>query len=520
MFHNVKRIGVVAAAVLAVAAFTGVACTSTDNEEVDRLSALVSQRDAQIIDLQADLNEHTEGSMVIQVGNPNAEAPSGAAPSGWATEWSELMGIKLLQTFDSSGPALWDPAEHPLVYVASEGPGYGGLTTSTVALPGYQVIDAYTHEILAAPHYDIGGIATEDAEFHDVQGAYFEPHGTGVSGDGKYVYVPTAAGSSFSGSAEAGRVLVIEAKTGKLAQLLQVPSRPHHIKAFVDSEGNDRVLIYSWNWGAYILDPADDNRVVGGVPNDKLMGRGYLAFVDPSGRWLFYTVRPPRDVESEGSVAIIDTTDWSYVRNIGVEDSSPIFVTFDGFGKTAYVTGGHESIVAKIDMSAEDPGDWERVAFARAGTEGPYGLNLNWEDDQIITIGKGEGSHNKGITVGLVDPRMVGSARPNGEVYTGCLRADHAIIHPDPEMNELWISCNSSFETIIFDLSKSETRSSFGPDDYVKARIPSPNGGSTHNGAFVQYNVDWTGRVLADQNGLHGTAREAKQALLEAAGSS
>ena len=511
-------------ALLGLVTVGGAACSTetpaADTGEVDRLSSLVSQKDSEIQTLRAEVaaaGEHSDAVVnVVQVGNPEAVAPAGAAPSGWDTEWSELIGLKLLQTFDSSGPALWDPAEHPLVYVASEGPGYGGLLNSTVALPGYQVIDANTHEVLAAQQYDIGGVAKEDAAFHDVQGAYFEPHGTGVSPDGKYVYVPTAKGTSFSGASTAGRILVIEARTGKLHQVIQVPSRPHHIKAFVDSEGNDRVLIYSWNWGAYVLDPMDENRVVGAVPNGLLRGNGYLAFVDPSGRWLFYGVRPPSGVKGSGSVAVIDTQTWQYVRSIDVHDPSPIFVAFDGFGKTAYVTGGHESIVAKIDMSGEDPADWSLVSTARAGTEGPYGLNLSWMDDLIVTIGKGEGSHNKGITVGLVDPRMVGSARPNGEVYTGCLRADHAILHPDPAKNELWISCNSSFETVILDMSTKETRSS-APGEWVKGRIPSPNGGSTHNGAFVLYNADWTGRVQADQNGMHDAALATKRAMLTAA---
>ena len=130
-------------------------------------------------------------------------------------------------------------------------------------------------------------------------------------------------------------MLVIDARTGLLSQILQVPGRPHHIKSFVDSKGNDRVLAYSWNWGAYIFDPKDDNRVVGAVPNSILNGRGYLAFVDPSGRWLYYTVRPPRGVESQGTVAIIDTETWEYVRNIGIEDPSPIFVAFSADGSPA-----------------------------------------------------------------------------------------------------------------------------------------------------------------------------------------
>ncbi len=71
---------------------------------------------------------------VVQVANPEAQAPAGAAPSGWDTEWSVMMGVKLLQTFEPTGSELFDPAKHPLVYYASEGPGYGGLLASGVTL--------------------------------------------------------------------------------------------------------------------------------------------------------------------------------------------------------------------------------------------------------------------------------------------------------------------------------------------------------------------------------------------------
>ncbi len=494
-----------------------------DQAELDAVQQQLTAAQQELTAAQREVAEHKAAEpttqTIVQVGQPVGQAAPPAAPSGWDTEFSQLMGVKLLETFDSNGPQLFDPVAHPVVYMASEGPGYGGLTAADVTLPGYQVIDAKTKEVLAAPHFNIGPSAAENKDTHDVTGQFFEPHGLGVSPDGQFVYIPTAAGTSFGGAPEAGRMIVVNATTGRIAQVLQVPGRPHHIKSFVDSQGNDRVLAYSWNWGAYIFDPKDQNRVVGAVPNGILNGRGYLAFVDPSGKWLFYTVRPPRGVEAQGTVAVVNTETWEKEVSIGIKDSSPIFVAFDARGETAYVTGGHESIVAKIDMSEEEPGDWEMVKFARAGTEGPYGLNLNWTDDLIVTIGKGEGSHNKGITVGLVDPRMIGSARPLGEVFTGCLRADHGILNPDPEANELWISCNSSFETVVFDLSKSETRGEFSPSGYVKQRIPSPNGGSTHNGAFVQYSPDFTGEVLADQNGLHGTALQTKIELVNRAAS-
>jgi hypothetical protein len=68
----------------------------------------------------------------------------------------------------------------------------------------------------------------------------------------------------------------------------------------------------------------------------------------------------------------------------------------------------------------------------------------------------------------------------------------------------LWITCNSSFEVVIFDLDQNK----------VTARLPMPNGGSTHSGAFVQYD-GWKGEVVSDQNGLQGSALAVKRRLLE-----
>ena len=50
----------------------------------------------------------------------------------------------------------------------------------------------------------------------------------------------------------------------------------------------------------------------------------------------------------------------------------------------------------------------------------------------------------------------------------------------------------------------------------VSARIPMPHGGSTHSGAFVQYNNGWSGpgETVSDQNGLQGSALETKRKLL------
>ena len=61
---------------------------------------------------------------VVLAGTAMADAPRKATDrqkERWATEWSEKVGVELEYQFDSSGPALWDPAEHPTVFITNRG---------------------------------------------------------------------------------------------------------------------------------------------------------------------------------------------------------------------------------------------------------------------------------------------------------------------------------------------------------------------------------------------------------------
>ncbi len=100
----------------------------------------------------------------------------------------------------------------------------------------------------------------------------------------------------------------------------------------------------------------------------------------------------------------------------------------------------------------------------------------------------------------------VPGSRSMNQFYTACIRGDHGTLHPDPEANELWISCNASFEVAIFDLDLQE----------VTARVPMPNGGSTHSGAFVHYPDGWNadGETQSDQSGLWGSALQKKRDIV------
>lgn len=65
--------------------------------------------------------------------------------------------------------------------------------------------------------------------------------------------------------------------------------------------------------------------------------------------------------------------------------------------------------------------------------------------------------------------------------------------------------CNASQEIVVVD-TKSYV---------VKSRIPMSNQGAVHGGVFVSYTQraggSIVGEVVSDQNGLHGSAREARR---------
>lgn len=438
----------------------------------------------------------TEPKTIIQVAQPVAGTPSPPPVTGWETAAARKVGIKLLQTFDSSGPAAWDAKKHPMVFIISNGPGYGGLPSAKVKLPGLTIIDATTKEVIASQWYDLK-IGQAGAEFASSN----EPHSLGVSSDGKWIYLPTA--DPAQPADDRGRLLVIDARTLKLHQVIGTQRLPHHSKVLHPRDGRNLMLVYDFGGsGIYILDVNNDNKVVAAITDQDIGGRRYLAFPDPKHETIWATIRPGSGVKANGWVSVISTKDWKEKKTYTVGES-PIWVTFTADGKFAYVDNGHDDTYTKIDVVKG-----EEIGEARSGGHGPYGMALTWDEKELWFINKGEGSHNRGKTVSYVDPIAMG--RPKDEFYTGGIRGDHIYLHPDPKVNEFWLTMNSSFEVVVFDPVKKA----------VKTRIPMPNGGSTHSGAFVQYTVDssgaWKGEVLYDHGGAHG-ATLAKRAELAAA---
>lgn len=418
---------------------------------------------------------------VVQAGNLQP-APPGAQLADWDTPESLRGGLRLLATYDSSGPNAWDPIAHPVVYFTSEGKGYGHRPSATNQLPGVQVIDAYSKRVIASRLYDLGNEVV------------FQPHGLGVSPDGRWIYI------GFSDRVAETRetrnlILVINAQTLKLHMLLSHPvKRLHHIGGFTDWMGRDRVVL-DLGFGAdggphFVLDPKDNNRVVRAITYDdiRIMGHPYTA-PDPTGKFLYVSMGAPWIREAPFYAAGIakfnlETGAVTVIEEVG---NHPIGIAHTSDGKYTYVADGTNSLVFKIDNEQNAV-----VGKTSAGVAGPYGLRLNWDETELYVMGKGEGSHNVGGAVGVIDTKIFRPTQKfNQPINTGGAIIDHGILHPDPNVNELWISSAGTFETIVLDLNTYT----------VKARIPSPNGGDTHSGAFVRYNPDFTGELLIDMLG-------------------
>ena len=462
--------------------------TKNPNEQGERqLQALLAKlrdRENLIAHLQRQLKSLAP-SLVIQAGQLQP-VPEGTPPSGWYTQAALNGNVRLIATYDSSGPNAWDPAAHPLVFITSEGRGYAGTYSKTYKLAGLQIIDANTKEIVTSAAFDLG--------FKTMM----TPHGLGISPDGKWIYLPTGDGDQpWTIGKNAGRVLIVNARTLKLDKVLGTDVGPHHIKAFRDWKGRARVLVEAGQ-SRFLLDPNDDHKVVMTFGTMDFNGLPYQSDPDPSGRYIYSgLVLGERNAADEliGAVAKLDL-ETGRVKIIPGAGMYPNGFAFTSDGKYTYVSDSAGSRVYKIDNATD-----RVVGSTQAGVPGPYNIALNWDETELWIVGKGEHTFNLGGSLGLVNTKVFRALR---EFPIGGQTIDHNTLHPDINANEMWVTSSGTLEVIVFDLTKRQ----------VKARIPSANGGDTHSGGFVRYNPDFSGELLADQGGVHNSVLAQKKTLI------
>ncbi len=417
-------------------------------------------------------------------------AATGAQPTGWETAEAQRGQLKLLATFDSSGEAAWDQVKHPTVFVTSMGKA-PKPTGAKIEGTGLYLIDAASKAVVTSRVYDLGEEVTQSS------------HTVGISPDGKWFYM--MFGDQVAATKQTRNlILIINAKTLKIDKVLQHPTqRLHHVGAFKDSKGNDRVIL-DMGFGAtggphFLLDPKGDNKVVQAITFDDVrpMGHPFTA-PSPDGKYIYISMGAPEIRESESYAASV--AKWDIEKKIATVihgvGNHPIGIVNTMDGKFTYVVDGSNSLVFKVDNATN-----AIVGKTSAGVAGPYGARLNWDETELFVVGKGEGSHNKGAVLGLIDTKTFQQTRKipempiilSGNQSEGGIvsSVDHAILHPDPAANEMWVSNMGGNQIIVLDLNTYK----------VKTYVRTPNGGNTHSGGFVKYDASWNGELLADMLG-------------------
>jgi len=272
---------------------------------------------------------------VIQTGQ-SVTADPGSAPTGWANDESVPGGLHLVAQYDSSGPDAWDPTAHALVCYSSDGTESDSPTYDADAdyFAGFYMVDGYSKEVIRS------------VIFTELEGMKVSsyPHGVGTSPDGKWIYV----GFGMGGDRE-GHLAIVNSRTLKIDKLLKQESyfeggmrsqRVHHIQGWIDSSGEDKVII-QWGFGTiggphHILDPNDDNRVYKALIYDDIKPMGH-PFTTPSsnGQYVYVSMGANFIRSNHSPAAAIAKWDIETGKHVVIEGvgHQPIGITHTADGR-------------------------------------------------------------------------------------------------------------------------------------------------------------------------------------------
>lgn len=258
------------------------------------------------------------------------------------------------------------------------------------------------------------------------------------------------------------------------------------------------VVDFGWNFsgsGLWVLDPAQDNAVVGGMSRGDFSGNPYVAGPEV-GKYMYVTCPAATSAlreNIEGTLAKINLETWKVETMVPVGD--PIWPEPSLDGSICWVTMGGHNKVAKIDMVKNE------VLEELATGPGPWGARLSYDGSKLYTADKGEayGYGQQGITMSVFDTEynIATNVVPIGKT------TDHIILSPDGK--ELWCTSNADHSIFVVDAATEQ----------VATVIPMPNDGDTHGSTFVAYTDDGSGGVKAEVvssfTGLRGSALAAQR---------
>jgi plastocyanin len=413
----------------------------------------------------------------------DAQPPIAMIPAAERTsaQWMEYLGIRLVTTMDASGDPVVNPAPGDLYFLTNESTTWGATNTRNNAV----FINAKTREVAA------------QSVLPDEYSVGFGSHGIAASADGKYVYLPALKGTE-------NYLLILDGRTLKINKVYQSLGRPHHVNNFTAPDGRELIMVvdFGWNWsgsGCWVLDPAQDNAIVGGMSRGDFSGNPYVAGREVNGKYMYVTCPAATSAlreEIEGFLAKINLETWTVEQAIPMVD--PIWPEVSLDGKTAWVTLGGPNKVAKVDLEKG-----EVIAELSTGP-GPWGARLSYDESKLYVADKGEtgGYGQQGITMTIYDTQfnIVTNVVPIGKT------TDHCILSPDG--TEVWATSNAQHGIWVVDTATEE----------VVATIKMPNDGDTHGSTFIQYSDDGqggvTGEVVSSFTGLRGSALAAQRQFI------
>jgi plastocyanin len=411
---------------------------------------------------------------------PPAAAPGSFAvpvpgPNLLATDWASHLGIIVSAMLPATQRPILSPKAGDLWFFSNASTTWGATNTRN----SVWVINAKTKQTVA-----------EVAPF-DGQG--YSSHGIAVSADGKYVYLPMLGQNNH--------IDVLDGRTLEVVQTVTTLGRNHHQKLWQDPTTGKSLIIgedFNWNYtgsGVYVLDPSENNAVVGGMSNGDFEGNPYYDTPAPDGSFIVVTVPAATSAlraTMDGALVKVDPKTWKITGAAVMKDPLWAEVTLDK--KYAYVTSGGTSTLHKINL------DTMKDEGSIITGPGPWGARLSYDNTKLYTADKGEGPgyNQMGRTATIVDLQTmaVSNVVPIG------ITTDHAILSPDGK--EVWFTSNADHNIHVMDTATEK----------ITTVIQDPADGDIHGGVFVHYTDDGSGgvvgEVVADYSGLHGSALAAQ----------
>lgn len=146
----------------------------------------------------------------------------------------------------------------------------------------------------------------------------------------------------------------------------------------------------------------------------------------------------------------------------------PVWVTFAGDGKTAWVSNATSNDVMQIKI-AQSKSEKDIVVATVTLPFSPYGMELTRDGKKLYVVNKTYGPANASTSIAVID---TDTKKVIKEIKVG-MQPDHLFLSPDGK--EIWATQNRANRVSLIDVATDE----------VKGHIATP--GDAHTVRFIQF---------------------------------